>query len=90
MNNIKNIDPGSWSVKDVSSFLSFCGLDKFIKTFVDNDIDGAGLLDLNDHDLSSMGITILGQKKTILKNISLLKSNPRGFLIMKVLMIVRQ
>lgn len=79
MNNIKNVDPGTWSVKDVSMFLNFCGLDKFIKTFVDNDIDGAGLLDLTDHDLASMGITVLGQKKTILKNISLLKSNPKGF-----------
>src|SRR3989338_127791 len=79
INNIKNVDPGTWSVKDVSTFLNFCGLEKFSKSFADNDVGGSELLDLTDADLVSMGITVLGQKKSILKNVQLLKSNPNGF-----------
>jgi SAM domain (Sterile alpha motif) len=57
---------------DVPVFLSELGLQQYVQTFIDNDIDGAALLDLEEPHLKELGLS-LGHRIKLLKAIAALR-----------------
>jgi serine/threonine protein kinase/tetratricopeptide (TPR) repeat protein len=57
----------------IKQWLDSLGLDQYLSTFVENDIDNEILLTLNTEDLREMGITSLGHRKRMLAAISQLE-----------------
>ena len=74
----------SWGTTEVSLWLTALKLERYIDSFVQNEISGSVLLDVGQDDLDYMSITVLGHRKTILKEIEKLKRGrstvvlPRG------------
>ena len=62
-----------WSTHEVSCWLTALKLERYIESFVQNEIAGSVLLDVGQDDLDYMRITVLGHRKTILKEIAKLK-----------------
>lgn len=61
------------------TYISFClGLDdvvlQYIRLFVDKNINGEQLLDLQSDDLEDLGVTKIGHQEIILEAIDLLKN----------------
>merc|ERR1719197_244450 len=70
--------PEKWSVDDVSTWLASKGLKQsFIDQFVENDIDGAALADLDNDDLAGMGIKKEENQHKLLKSIRKLFASAR-------------
>ena len=67
----------SWTVKDVTDWLSAIKLDAYVSKFAENEIDGGILLELSLEDLDYMQMKILGHRKVILKGIEDLRKNRR-------------
>ena len=63
----------SWGTTEVSLWLTALKLERYIDSFVQNEISGSVLLDVGQDDLDYMSITVLGHRKTILKEIEKLK-----------------
>jgi len=63
----------AWSTHEVSLWLTALKLDRYIDSFVQNEISGGVLLDVGQDDLDYMRITVLGHRKTLLKEIEKLK-----------------
>jgi class 3 adenylate cyclase len=61
------------TIVDLGEFLSTLGLSQHVKTFADNDIDGAILLDLDENHLKELGLS-LGQRIKLLKAIAELRA----------------
>jgi predicted ATPase/class 3 adenylate cyclase len=68
------VDYNGEVVMDIATWLRDLGLERYISTFHDNDIDQEVLPDLNDSDLEKLGIT-LGHRKKLLKAIGELSSS---------------
>ena len=62
--------PSDWSTDEVGEWLESFGMEMYQSAFIDNDIQGSHLGLLGKEDLSALGITKLGHKMTILKEIS--------------------
>ena len=62
--------PSNWSTDEVGQWLESFGMEIYQSAFIDNDIQGSHLGLLSKEDLSALGITKLGHKMTILKEIS--------------------
>ena len=62
--------PSDWSTDEVGQWLESFGMEMYQSTFIDNDIQGSHLGLLSKEDLSVLGITKLGHKMTIIKEIS--------------------
>ncbi len=58
---------------DLGEFLNALGLPQYVNTFVDNDIDGAALLELEDGHLKELGVS-LGHRIKLLKAIAELRA----------------
>eukprot|EP00042_Codosiga_hollandica_P025938 m.119109 g.119109 ORF g.119109 m.119109 type:complete len:1049 (+) comp52040_c0_seq1:290-3436(+) len=55
----------SWTVADVCSWLSQSGMDHFVQTFKDNQIDGHALLLCDSQTLKELGVMALGPRTKI-------------------------
>ena len=66
-------DTKKWDVEKVCEWIEKVELKQYSSIFHENGVDGATLLDIDQSDLESMGITILGHKKKILSQIKKLK-----------------
>ena len=66
---IKKIPVSSWSINEVSNWLSNISCTEVIDIFEENDISGRRLLDLSAADLLEMGIEESSERKHILKEI---------------------
>ena len=62
--------PEEWSTDEVGDWLESFSMEGYRETFIENDIQGSHLQLLNKEDLTALGITKLGHKMTILKEIS--------------------
>ena len=57
-----------WSVQDVEEWASALGLgETVIQSLTESEIDGMTLMEVTEDDLKSIGITVLGQYKKILR-----------------------
>ena len=61
-------------VRDISKWLEALNLGQYAKTFSDNDVDRDLLFELNDDDLVKLGVTSLGHRKRLFKEIEALRS----------------
>jgi len=59
----------SWSVNEVSSWLRHLGLEMYIPSFVENEIDGSHLPDLGKEELIELGVKRMGHRMTIEKSL---------------------
>ena len=62
-----------WGKEDVSDWLAELNLEQYCDTFMRNQINGEVLLELSLEDLDYMSIKALGHRKTILKEIEILR-----------------
>jgi len=58
---------------DLRTFLTGLGLQQYVETFFDNDIDGVALLDLEEQHLKELGVS-LGHRIKLLKAIAVLQN----------------
>ncbi len=61
---------------DVGEWLASCGLDRYVKTFAENDVEFSVLPDLTENDLEKLGVT-LGHRKILLRAIAALTATPQ-------------
>ena len=61
---------------DIAAWLTGLGLERYLQTFAENDVDGALLHQLTDGDLKDIGIASLGHRKKLLEAIAGLTSAP--------------
>ena len=81
-NNVNNITEQTllskscvdWSVDEVNYWLKLNGFVQFAKSFNSNQVDGEVLLQLDDHDLSSLGIHFVTDLRKIKSEIAQLKA----------------
>lgn len=59
-----------WEAADVAEWLCGLGLGEYKSIFIDNDIRGPNLLDLTKADLKELGVTKLGHRITLTKEIN--------------------
>ena len=62
-------------VRDIAEWLEKLKLGQYAKAFADNDVDQDLLFELSDEDLVKLGITSLGHRKRLFKEIAALRSN---------------
>ncbi|KAF9084850.1 polar growth protein, partial [Mortierella sp. AD031] len=70
--------PSSWSIEQVAYWLRWCGFDSVVGSFVDNEISGAILLELNLNNLKELDINSFGKRFNIMNAITSLKQITRG------------
>ena len=63
----------AWTEADVSKWLVDEGLAEYSKNFKGKSIDGDTLLSLSDSGLKDLGISKVGQRKTLLASIAMLE-----------------
>ncbi len=61
-------------VREISEWLEKLNLGQYAKTFADNDVDKDLLLELSEDDLVALGVTSLGHRKRLSKEIAALRS----------------
>ena len=71
------IGVSDWDIQDVVFWLEDQHLDQYSPTFAQNEISGLVLLDLSLTDFDYLGVSILGHRKILLRNIEDLRSNGR-------------
>ncbi|MBF0225422.1 MAG: response regulator [Desulfobacterales bacterium] len=66
-----NLDITEKNFKDINikEWLNKINLEEYTDLFIQHDVDGESLLEINDEDLKEMGITSLGDRKKILGRI---------------------
>ncbi|KAG0264207.1 polar growth protein [Mortierella polycephala] len=69
--------PSSWSIEQVAYWLSCCGFKSVAPSFVDNEISGAILLELNLNNLKELDINSFGKRFNIMSAIAALKRSSR-------------
>jgi Ca2+-binding EF-hand superfamily protein len=57
--------PELWAVEDVKAYISSLGLESAAKKLVDEEIDGATLMDMSSQDLQSIKISALAERKKV-------------------------
>ena len=71
--NFTTRSPDTWSIEDVADWLRSLKLDQYVQAFIDNQINGAILLEFTLEDLDYLQITILAHRKMLLREINDLK-----------------
>ncbi|KAF9197116.1 polar growth protein [Haplosporangium sp. Z 11] len=69
--------PSSWSIEQVAYWLSWCGFESVAPSFVDNEISGAILLELDLNNLKELNINSFGKRFNIMNAITALKRSSR-------------
>merc|ERR1719397_275437 len=62
-----------WSVEDTARWLSEVKLEQYCNAFMENDIDGKSLVELNEADLRDLGIRSLGHRKSFMRHLAVAK-----------------
>ncbi|KAF8946285.1 polar growth protein [Haplosporangium gracile] len=70
--------PAAWSIEQVAYWLRWCGFDSVVGSFVDNEISGAILLELNLNNLKELDINSFGKRFNIMNAITSLKQVTKG------------
>ncbi|KAF9103218.1 polar growth protein [Mortierella sp. AM989] len=65
--------PSTWSIDHVAYWLRYCGFDSVTSSFIDNEISGAILLELNLNNLKELDIASFGKRFNIMNAITSLK-----------------
>ncbi|KAF9912225.1 polar growth protein [Lobosporangium transversale] len=65
--------PSTWSIDQVAHWLRCCGFGTVVSSFIDNEISGAILLELNLNNLKELDITSFGKRFNIINAITSLK-----------------
>ncbi|KAI7898963.1 uncharacterized protein BX663DRAFT_522670 [Cokeromyces recurvatus] len=72
---VSNPDPFYWNVEDVVTWLESVGLEVVVDNFIDQEITGDVLLDLDHEALKELGITAYGRRYKVINAINNLKSS---------------
>jgi len=59
-----------WSLEDIVQWLEDKGLEQYVQSFTENDIDGPNLLELNESDLRDLGIKSIGHRKAFMRHLN--------------------
>jgi len=59
-----------WTLDDILQWLADKGMEKYIDSFRENDIDGENLLELNESDLRDLGIKSIGHRKLFMRHLT--------------------
>ncbi|KAF9934966.1 polar growth protein [Linnemannia zychae] len=70
--------PTLWSIEQVAYWLRWCGFNSVVGSFVDNEISGAILLELNLNNLKELDINSFGKRFNIMNAITSLKQLTKG------------
>ncbi|KAG9327600.1 hypothetical protein KVV02_003845 [Mortierella alpina] len=70
--------PSTWSIDQVAYWLRLCGFGGVAPSFVENEISGAILLELNLNNLKELEINSFGKRFNIMNAITLLKQCTKG------------
>ncbi|KAG0367090.1 polar growth protein [Gamsiella multidivaricata] len=70
--------PSAWSIDQVAYWLRWIGYDNIIPSFIDNEISGAILLELNLNNLKELEINSFGKRFNIMNAITSLKQVTKG------------
>jgi len=65
----------TWTVQQVGDFLRWLELGQYAEAFVENEIDGELLMDLDKDELKELTVTALGHRKKLLKALDNLKAS---------------
>ena len=69
----------NWSEADVGQWIGELGHEAYVANFVTNGVDGVTLKELTEEDLQhSLGVTHLGQRKSMMKSIAALRGKSGG------------
>lgn len=75
-------DVVNWTIQRVAEWLNSIEMSCYNKTFIDNCISGAELIDLTEEDLKILKIDKLGHRKRLLREITKLKKNRKKAIIL--------
>lgn len=67
-----------WSVADVGLWLEHSGLQEWKLNFINESVSGAELVDLTSSDLRDIGLSNVGDRKTFMRQLSLLLADKSG------------
>ncbi|KAF9430941.1 polar growth protein [Podila epigama] len=70
--------PSTWSIQQVAYWLRWCGFASVQESFIENEISGAILLELNLNNLKELDITSFGKRFNIMNAITSLKQCAKG------------
>ncbi|KAI1313911.1 polar growth protein [Mortierella claussenii] len=70
--------PSGWSIEQVAYWLRWCGFGTVVPSFVENEISGAILLELNLNNLKELDITSFGKRFNIMNAITSLKQHTKS------------
>ncbi|KAF8929357.1 polar growth protein [Haplosporangium bisporale] len=70
--------PSLWSIEQVAYWLRWCGFASVVPSFIDNEISGAILLELNLNNLKELDINSFGKRFNIMNAITALKQATKG------------
>ncbi|KAI1309708.1 polar growth protein [Mortierella claussenii] len=70
--------PSAWTIDQVAYWLRWCGFDSVVSSFIDNEISGAILLELNLNNLKELEINSFGKRFNIMNAITTLKQITKG------------
>ncbi|KAK3815826.1 MAG: hypothetical protein J3R72DRAFT_427490 [Linnemannia gamsii] len=70
--------PSTWSIDQVAYWLRWCGFANIAPSFIDNEISGAILLELNLNNLKELEINSFGKRFNIMNAITSLKQATKG------------
>ncbi|KAG0334936.1 polar growth protein [Podila humilis] len=70
--------PTTWDIDQVAYWLRWCGYGNVVPSFVDNEISGAILLELNLNNLKELDISSFGKRFNIMNAITTLKQLTKG------------
>ncbi|KAF9333708.1 polar growth protein [Linnemannia elongata] len=70
--------PSTWSIDQVAYWLRWCGFGSIAPSFIDNEISGAILLELNLNNLKELEINSFGKRFNIMNAITSLKQATKG------------
>jgi hypothetical protein len=65
-----------WTPAQVSVWITAQGFALYAPLFMEHEVDGASLLELDCHDLSRMGIGVVGHRHTLNRRIRTLAESP--------------
>ncbi|KAI9475552.1 MAG: hypothetical protein EXX96DRAFT_609496 [Benjaminiella poitrasii] len=72
---VSNSDPYYWNVEDVVTWLESVGLEIVVDNFIDQEITGDVLMDLNHEALKELGISAYGRRYKVMNAINNLKAS---------------
>jgi len=58
-----------WSLDDILQWLKDKGLEQYVESFKENDIDGQNMLELNESDLKDLGLKSIGHRKAFMRHL---------------------